>query len=403
VTRPGATSSNSSSTPSASTVSSPSAAPTSSVGNGSSVTPPGGRKPEAGGSTSGTKPFEAGYYYDTDGNCKSFSYVSFEGYKNNQECTPTSSLERQADRREAEAQNSSGEAAQRATLEAARLRAQIEFRKAVGNDRVGDNYIGRIESSPLYKSLEGNPIGKTMFWLGVTAELSSRSEYLGMAAGSKKQQAELIVRLSEMYRFKGRDQNGQMIFEPVAPSGSQSSDSGLAAATTGFGKLNPALAAAGWILLGTTALSPDLTESILRGMMNRGGRVYSDESRRRQKRKAAERAKLKEGMARSASPSPNGGDEPPSFGSSVALGAVAGGTTGFLSEGFAQLGANDFRPDCLLNATVGGAVSGAFGGFAAFTIGTKLNLPPIHIEGGTIIVGGLSNGVPAYISKMLGC
>jgi hypothetical protein len=56
VTRPGATGSNSSSTPSASTVSSPSGGTPSSVGNGSSVTPPGGRKPGGATGSSGVKP-----------------------------------------------------------------------------------------------------------------------------------------------------------------------------------------------------------------------------------------------------------------------------------------------------------------------------------------------------------
>ena len=265
VTSPNASvSAPSSSVPSASSVSSPSSSSSSAVSN---VSPPVSSVKPVGSST--VKPFGN---YDSSGTCVESSST---------ECKTSKDLSDEADRLEEQARKAAGDAErERARLEAARIRAQLDIREAVGNDRTADSYVSRIEKSALYNSLKDNPVGKTMFWLGISSKLDGRG--WNEVFGSPRAFVEGVVRASETLEFKGRDSNGRMIFAPVTPSGNDPNP--IPPSSVAIGGLLPQvpntvvrgnpLAIGVGILLGGVAISPDMSGYLIEGIFNGGGQIY---------------------------------------------------------------------------------------------------------------------------------
>ena len=267
VTSPNASvSAPSSSVPSASSVSSPSSSSSSAVSN---VSPPVSSVKPVGSST--VKPFGN---YDSSGTCVESSST---------ECKTSKDLSDEADRLEEQARKAAGDAErERARLEAARIRAQLDIREAVGNDRTADSYVSRIEKSALYNSLKDNPVGKTMFWLGISSKLDGRG--WNEVFSSPRGFVEGVVRASETLVFKGRDSNGRMILAPVTPSGNDPIPIPPSSVVIG-GLLPPVpntvvrgspLAIGAAILLGGIAISPDMSGALIEGIFNGGGQVLED-------------------------------------------------------------------------------------------------------------------------------
>jgi hypothetical protein len=209
------------------------------------------------------KPFG---YYDASGTC-------VESASRN-ECKTSKELSDEADRLEEQARKAAGDAErERTRLEAARIRAQIDIREAVGNDRTADGYVSRIENSPLDKSLEGNPVGKTMFWLGISTKLEGKG--WNEIYGSPRAFVEGVVRASETLVYKGRDSQGRMIFAPAPANtgGGQPSSLGDVNLNSNTLPVNP-LAVGAFIVIGGTALSPGMGGALLEGIFNTGWEIY---------------------------------------------------------------------------------------------------------------------------------
>jgi hypothetical protein len=174
-----------------------------------------GVKPSAGSSDPIVNPF--GTLYDEHtGKC-----VEDRTYPVN-DCDTSQSLEDEAQRKNAAIKAATGDAErQRLMLELARIEAQLAAREALGNDRLADAYIGRIEQSNLYDSLKDNPRAKTMLWLGIAGGLESGA--YRKYSMSPKQYLESLVRGAENLRFAGRDSKGKPILFEV-PKGVSRSD-----------------------------------------------------------------------------------------------------------------------------------------------------------------------------------
>jgi hypothetical protein len=126
------------------------------------------------------------------------------------DCDTSKSLEDEARNKAKAIETATGAARERLMLELARIEAQLAAREALGNDRLADAYIGRIEQSNLYDSLKDNPRAKTMLWLGIAGGLESGA--YRKYSMSPKQYLESLVRGAENLRFAGRNSKGRPIF-----------------------------------------------------------------------------------------------------------------------------------------------------------------------------------------------
>ncbi len=196
-------------------------------------------------------------YYDSSGTCVESATRT--------ECKTSKELSDEADRLKAQARKAAGDAErERARLEAARIRAQIDMREAVGNDRTADGYVSRIENSALYKSLEGNPVGKTMFWLAISTKLEGKG--WNEIYGSPRAFVEGVVRASETLVYKGRDSQGRMIFASAPANTGSSSLSNVNASAPPI-PIHPAVVGA-YIVIGGIALTPGIGGYLLEGIFN---------------------------------------------------------------------------------------------------------------------------------------
>jgi hypothetical protein len=149
------------------------------------------------------------------------------------DCDTTKSLEDEARNKAKAIETATGAVRERLMLELARIEAQLAAREALGNDRLADAYIGRIEQSNLYDSLKDNPRAKTMLWLGIAGGLESGA--YRRYSMSPKQYLESLVRGAENLRFAGRDSKGRPIFvqyDKLPATGAKPSNTNNADLTT---------------------------------------------------------------------------------------------------------------------------------------------------------------------------
>jgi hypothetical protein len=172
-----------------------------------------GVKPPTGSSDPNVNPF--GTLYDEHtGKC-----VEDRTYPVN-DCDTSQSLEGEAQRKNAAIKAATGDAErQRLMLELARIEAQLAARTALGNDRLADAYIGRIERSPLYagqgKDAGLTPQEKLEFWTGLATKLKDGS--------LRKAEFEMLVYGSER-SLPIRDRSGKIVgFREVQGGGGDAS------------------------------------------------------------------------------------------------------------------------------------------------------------------------------------
>jgi hypothetical protein len=259
--------------PSASGVTPPGGSSVPSIPSSSGVTPPGS---SPGTATGVTPPNSSG------GTVTAFGHYDFWGkcVEGGTECKTSATLENEAKDKEDQAKNATGDAErQRALLELARLNAILESRKALGNDRYADTMIDRLEQSSLYKSLETNPVAKTMLWMGLARGMKT-GEYRkqGMSA---KTYLEKLVNSADHLKYTGRNANGVPQFVEVTPKPPSKSGFSNSNANTNGIPINPVtvgMAAVATMLVGSTATDGySAGARMITDLLNIGGQLLSEE------------------------------------------------------------------------------------------------------------------------------
>jgi hypothetical protein len=197
------------------------------------------------------------------------------------DCDTTKSLEDEARNKAKAIETATGAARERLMLELARIEAILAARKALGNDRLADQYIGRIERSNLYDSLKDNPRAKTMLWAGL-AETLNTGKYKQFVGNSVQAYLSLVVRAAQNLRVAGFDSSGNpRLVETSGSSGNSSVDPSLAAGAGGAARGQtgrvPGAVGVGIIVLGigVAGQAVELAGPVLRDLFGRGRAVIS--------------------------------------------------------------------------------------------------------------------------------